>query len=101
MYHFGKDIAIKVGIMYQLKKTINSTLETLEKAHKRNKRGGGGGDIPPEMEYGDEQEERWEEEFEDLDSEMEERDVSGNAYRRGGGSRARYTLISFNTRRRF
>jgi hypothetical protein len=38
MYMFGKDIAIKVGIMYQLKKSINSTLSTLEKAHKRQKR---------------------------------------------------------------
>jgi len=76
MYQFGKDIAIKVGIMFQLKKTINSTLETLEKAHKRNKRGGG--NIPPEMEYADEQEEQGyeEDEFEDLDSEMEERDVA-------------------------
>jgi len=37
LYHFGKDIAIKVGIMFQLKKTINTTLETLQKAHKRNK----------------------------------------------------------------
>jgi len=35
MYMFGKDIAIKVGIMYQLKKSINSTIATLEKAHKR------------------------------------------------------------------
>jgi len=39
LYMFGKDIAIKVGIMFQLKKTINGTLETLEKMHKRN--GGG------------------------------------------------------------
>ena len=37
MYMFGKDIAVKIGIMYSLKKTISSTLETLEKAHKRNK----------------------------------------------------------------
>ncbi len=37
MYMFGKDIAIKVGIMYQLKKSINSTISTLEKAHKRKK----------------------------------------------------------------
>ena len=37
MYMFGKDIAVKVGIMYSLKKTINSTLDTLEKAHKRKK----------------------------------------------------------------
>ena len=35
MYMFGKDMAIKVGIMYQLKKSINSTITTLEKAHKR------------------------------------------------------------------
>ena len=35
LYMFGKDIAIKVGIMYQLKKTINGTLETLEKAYRR------------------------------------------------------------------
>jgi len=42
MYMFGKDIAVKVGIMYSLKKTINSTLETLEKAHKRNKGGSKG-----------------------------------------------------------
>ena len=38
MYMFGKDIAVKVGIMYSLKKTINSTLDTLEKAHKRNQK---------------------------------------------------------------
>jgi hypothetical protein len=41
LYMFGKDIAIKVGIMFQLKKTINGTLETIEKMHRRN--GGGGG----------------------------------------------------------
>ncbi len=39
LYHFGKDIAIKVGIMFQLKKTINTTLEALQKSHKQNKRG--------------------------------------------------------------
>ena len=38
MYMFGKDIAIKVGMMYQLKKSINSTLSTLEKVHKQNKK---------------------------------------------------------------
>jgi hypothetical protein len=32
---FGKDIAVKVGIMYQLRKTINGTLDTLEKAYRR------------------------------------------------------------------
>jgi hypothetical protein len=37
---FGKDIAVKVSIMYQLKKTINNTLEVLEKAHQRNRRAG-------------------------------------------------------------
>lgn len=37
LYMFGKDIAIKVGIMYSLKKTINSTLETMEKIHKRQR----------------------------------------------------------------
>jgi len=37
LYMFGKDIAIKVGIMYQLKKSINTTISTLEKAHKRQK----------------------------------------------------------------
>tara|TARA_R110000851_G_scaffold8011_2_gene30804 strand:+ start:2422 stop:3582 length:1161 start_codon:yes stop_codon:yes gene_type:complete len=41
MYMFGRDIAVKVGIMYQLKNTINSTLETLEKEHKKSKRQGG------------------------------------------------------------
>lgn len=35
LYMFGKDIAVKVGIMYSLKKTINSTLATMEKIHKR------------------------------------------------------------------
>lgn len=35
LYMFGKDIAVKVGIMYQLKKTINGTLDTLEKAYRR------------------------------------------------------------------
>ncbi len=46
LYMFGKDIAIKVGIMFQLKKTINGTLDTLEKVYKRQNpnagRGGGG-----------------------------------------------------------
>ena len=37
LYMFGKDIAIKVGMMYSLKKTINSTLETMEKIHKRQR----------------------------------------------------------------
>jgi hypothetical protein len=37
LYMFGKDIAVKLGIMYSLKRTINSTLETLEKAQKRNR----------------------------------------------------------------
>jgi hypothetical protein len=41
MYMFGKDIAIKVGIMFQLKKTINGTLETIEKMHRRSSGGGG------------------------------------------------------------
>ena len=36
MYMFGKDLAVKAGIMFQLKKTINSTLEALEKNHKGN-----------------------------------------------------------------
>lgn len=43
LYMFGKDIAIKVGIMFQLKKTINGTLDTLEKMHKRNGGGAGSG----------------------------------------------------------
>ena len=38
MYMFGKDIAIKVGIMYSLNKSIKSTLSTLEKVHKQNKK---------------------------------------------------------------
>ena len=49
LYMFGKDIAVKVGIMYQLKKTINTTLETLEKAHKRNTGGGETASMQPEM----------------------------------------------------
>jgi hypothetical protein len=44
LYMFGKDIAIKVGIMFQLKKTINGTLDTLEKVYKReNPNAGRGG----------------------------------------------------------
>jgi len=44
MYMFGKDIAIKVGIMFQLRKTINGTLDTLEKMYKReNPNAGRGG----------------------------------------------------------
>lgn len=37
LYMFGKDIAVKVSIMYQLKKTINNTLDVFEKAHKSNR----------------------------------------------------------------
>ena len=43
LYMFGKDIAVKVGIMYQLKKTINGTLDTLEKAYKRQNPNAGRG----------------------------------------------------------
>jgi len=39
LYMFGKDIAVKVSIMYQLKKTINNTIDVFEKAHKRNRGG--------------------------------------------------------------
>ena len=37
LYMFGKDIAIKLGMMYSLNKTIKSTLTTFEKAHARTK----------------------------------------------------------------
>jgi hypothetical protein len=47
MYMLSKDIAIKVGIMYQLKKTIASTIEQLEKAHKQNKARGYSTPEPP------------------------------------------------------
>lgn len=74
MYHFGKDIAIKVGIMFQLKKTINTTLETLEKAHKRNKQDGLVNEDPTEFNI-DEEEEDLEgledENFEDFDMPIE------------------------------
>lgn len=36
LYMFGKDVAVKLGIMYQLKKSISSTLEVFEKAHQRS-----------------------------------------------------------------
>jgi hypothetical protein len=49
MYMFGKDIAVKVGIMYQLKKTINGTLDTLEKAYKRQNPSSTGRGTPTEV----------------------------------------------------
>ena len=36
LYHFGRDIATKVGIVYSMKKTINTTLSMLEKSHQRD-----------------------------------------------------------------
>lgn len=36
LYMFGKDIAVKVSLIYQLKKTINNTLDIFEKLHKSN-----------------------------------------------------------------
>jgi hypothetical protein len=36
LYMFGKDIAVKIGMIYSLKKTMNNTMATLEKIHKRN-----------------------------------------------------------------
>ena len=48
MYMFGKDIAVKVGIMWQLKKTISTTIAQLEKANKQNQ--GGRTTPPPPME---------------------------------------------------
>jgi len=57
MYMFGKDLAVKGGIMFQLKKTISNALEELEKNHKRNSGGGGRGrgrDVREEMDEFDE-----------------------------------------------
>lgn len=45
IYMFGKDIAVKVGIIYSLKKTINSTMATFEKATKRNNMGASNVDV--------------------------------------------------------
>lgn len=45
LYMFGKDVAVKLSIMYQLKKTINNTLDVFEKAHQRNNRGGGASNV--------------------------------------------------------
>lgn len=36
LYMFGKDIAVKVSLVYQLKKTINNTIDIFEKLHKKN-----------------------------------------------------------------
>lgn len=49
LYMFGKDVAVKLSIMYQLKKTINNTLDVFEKAHQRNS-GGGGSSVVYESE---------------------------------------------------
>jgi hypothetical protein len=38
LYMFGKDIAVKSGMMYSLKKTINNTLATMEKIYSREKK---------------------------------------------------------------
>lgn len=38
LYMFGKDIAVKVGMMYSLKRTINNTLATMEKIYSREKK---------------------------------------------------------------
>ena len=81
MYHFGKDIAIKVGIMFQLKKTINTTLETLEKAHKRNKRDGFASATPPEFDIEediDEDDNYEAETFEDVE-EVQAEELTPNA----------------------
>jgi hypothetical protein len=37
LYMFGKDIAIKFSMVWQLRKTINSTLDVFEKAQKSNR----------------------------------------------------------------
>ena len=36
LYMFGKDIAVKVSLIYSLKKTINNTLTMFEKLHKQD-----------------------------------------------------------------
>ena len=38
MYMIGRDVAVKIGIMWQMKKTINSTIESLEEMHLKKKR---------------------------------------------------------------
>lgn len=49
LYMFGKDIAVKIGIMYSLKKTINGTLDTLEKAYRRQNSSSAGRGTPTEV----------------------------------------------------
>lgn len=76
MYMFGKDIAIKVGIMYQLKKTISSTLEQLEKAHKQNK-SRGYSPPPPDVQESYKESEILDDE-EDLDEEIDDIIIEGD-----------------------
>jgi hypothetical protein len=76
MYMFGKDIAIKVGIMYQLKKTISSTLDQLEKAHKQNK-ARGYSPPPPDVQETYKESEVLEDE-EDLEEEIDDIIIEGD-----------------------
>lgn len=75
MYMFGKDIAIKVGIMYQLKKTISSTIAQLEKAHKQNQ-ARGYSPPPPDVQETYNESEILDDE-EDLDDEIDDIIIDG------------------------
>tara|TARA_R110002020_G_scaffold474816_1_gene707599 strand:- start:39157 stop:40308 length:1152 start_codon:yes stop_codon:yes gene_type:complete len=68
MYMFGRDIAVKVGIMWQMKKTINSTLESLEEMHLKKKRG----QQAEERAKQQAEQEQYEEEYEEYEDEIEE-----------------------------
>jgi hypothetical protein len=72
MYMFGKDIAVKIGIMWQLKKTISTTIESLEEMHLKKKRE----KQAQERARQQAEEEEYEEEYEEYeDDDLEEEPV--------------------------
>ena len=71
MYMFGRDIAVKMGIMWQLKKTLNSTIESLEEVHLAKKKA----KRDEEMKARQEEEEDYEEEYEEDYEEFEEEPI--------------------------
>ena len=78
LYHFGKDIAIKAGLVFQLKKMIKTTLEELEKSHKKTKNN----QRPPQQQQQRPPQQQFEpeEEYDDLDDDLDDLDDLDDNY---------------------
>ena len=75
LYMFGKDIAVKVGMMYSLKRTINNTLATMEKIYSREKKSSNFINRESQVKYEEEEENEVKYDDDILDTYVESDDI--------------------------